>query len=125
MAKKDHWKYEGRPRYDVNKHGLGDARQWNQAFYARMGFEEAQRVRDAAQKNGTWKPEHKILADAAGIFLDDKSMWSQIKTAFRKAAMNVHPDRITETGMTFDDACEKFKEVSAAYAILAKKYGED
>lgn len=124
MPKKDHWKYEGRPRYDVKKQGLGNARQWNQAFYARMGWEEAQRVRADAQGKGTWKSERLILAEASGTPLYQSSMWSEIKSAFRKACLNTHPDRTKEHGIPEKEAEEKFKNVSAAYAILAKEYGE-
>jgi len=118
------WKYEGRPRYNPEVEGYGNARQWNQAFYARMGFEEAQRVKADAQGKGTWKSERTILAEASGVSLFESSMWSEIKTAFRKACLNTHPDRVTSHGLSKAEAEEKFRNVSAAYAILAKEYGE-
>jgi hypothetical protein len=121
---KNHWKYEGRPRYNPDKEGYGNPRQWNAAFYARMGWEEAQKVRAEAQSNGTWKPEHQILSDESGVPLYTSSVWSEVKTAFRKACLNTHPDRTKEHGIPEKEAEERFKKVSAAYAILAKQYGE-
>jgi len=60
----------------------------------------------------------------AGAPLNEGSMWSEIKSAFRKAAMNCHPDRTAQHGKSRPVAEEQFKRVNAAYALLAGKYGE-
>jgi len=48
-----------------------------------------------------------------------KATLEEIKRAFRKLAMEFHPDRNKSS-----DASEKFKEISEAYAILSGKEKE-
>jgi hypothetical protein len=124
-------------RYNPSVQGYGTPKQTRAAFFARMGFEEATRIKDAA--GSAWRSEYKIISEMAGpdakgnpVELNDKSMWAEIQLAFRKAAMNCHPDRMTQHGKSKIDpktgetqAEIEFKKVSAAYAILAHKYGED
>ena len=113
-----------RKKYNPEVEGYGTPAQWQQAFYQRMGFEEAQRVRAKAQGNGTWRSEYRIIGEMAGEVLGENSMWGEIKAAFRKAALNCHPDRAKGNGMSEESAKVKFQEVQAAYAILAERYGE-
>jgi DnaJ-class molecular chaperone len=93
--------------------GYGDASQWRGAFYERMGFEEAERI---IQTQGH-KPRQ-IL----GVSVE--STWREITKAYRRKAMECHPDRMTFTGMTKEQAEETFKLLSAAYSSLAKQYGK-
>ena len=67
----------------------------------------------------------RVMFEMAGVDLNEGAMRSEIKTAFRKATMNCHPDRTTQHGKTTKQAEEEFKEVSAAYTILAHQYGEN
>jgi DnaJ-domain-containing protein 1 len=115
---------EGYKQYNPRKQGYGTPTQWQEALYERMGFEQAQRVKQDAQQRGTWRPEHRIIADAAGVVLGENSLWNEIKTAFRKAAMNTHPDRATVNNLSKQEAEQKFQEVQAAYAILERRYGK-
>jgi hypothetical protein len=44
-----------------------------------------------------------------------------VKAAYRRKAMDCHPDRIAVTGMTLDAATEAFKRIGAAFAVLARE----
>ncbi|MCZ7397949.1 MAG: DnaJ domain-containing protein, partial [Candidatus Methanoperedens sp.] len=48
--------------------------------------------------------------------VDKKASADELKTAYRKLAMQYHPDRNKAS-----DAEEKFKEISEAYAVLDVK----
>jgi DnaJ-class molecular chaperone len=111
---KNHWKYEGRPRYNPQVDGYGSPDQWRKSMYERMGFEEAERVMNSAKRT----PQ-----EVLGVPMS--AMWNEIKSAFRKAAMNCHPDRTEIHGKSREVAEEEFKQVNAAYTILMKQYGEN
>jgi hypothetical protein len=113
---------DGYEKYDTSN-GFGTPQEWREAFYERMGFEQAQQVREEAQRRGTWRSEHRII-EASGTTISDSSLWDEVKAAFRKAALNTHPDRANLNGMTNAEAQEKFKEVQAAFAILERRYGK-
>jgi hypothetical protein len=113
-----------RKRYNPEAEGYGNPSEWRGAFYQRMGFEEAQRVKEEAQAAGKWRSEYRIIGDMAGVVLGENSTWGEIKAAFRKAALNCHPDRAKGNGMSEETAKVKFQEVRAAYTILAERYGE-
>lgn len=102
-----------RKRYNPEVEGYGNAHEWMGAFYARMGFEEAQEV-----LYGKERSPREILG------VPFEATWKQITSAYRKLAMQVHPDRIALTGMTHDAATEAFKELTAAYSILAHEFGQ-
>ena len=59
----------------------------------------------------TKRDYYEILGIDKGVSLD------QIKTAYRKLAMQHHPDRVPEDKKK--EAEEKFKEISEAYAVLS------
>jgi hypothetical protein len=105
--------------YDVEKEGLGSEAEWQSTFNVRMGFEEAQNVRKNSKRNQT---DWQVLAEFAGIHVDENSMWSEIKSAFRKASMNTHPDRAVQRGDDAAVAEENFKEVQAAFTMLEDIY---
>ena len=42
----------------------------------------------------------------------------EIRTAFRRLSYDFHPDRIIINKMTYDEATEKFKILTAAYTKL-------
>ncbi|MFX0087275.1 MAG: DnaJ domain-containing protein [Candidatus Hodarchaeota archaeon] len=44
---------------------------------------------------------------------------SEIKKAYRKAALKYHPDRVKDSGIDPKVAEEKFKEISEAYSVLS------
>ena len=101
------------PRYNPQAEGYGKAEDWNQTFYERMGFEEAEHV-----LFGKKDSPRSIL----GVGL--KATWMEITKAYRALALKVHPDRIATTGMTLEDATEAFKTISAAYAVLGREFGK-
>lgn len=116
MAKKAF--LDGYKQYDPTTEGYGNPSQWREAFYARMGVDEAERVKADAQKRGTWRSEYQILG------VSPSSAWNEIQTAFRKMAMNCHPDRTAVHGKPKAQADEEFKTISAAYALLGQRYGK-
>jgi DnaJ domain len=110
------------PVYDPNVEGYGSVTEWASTFNVRMGFDEAKEYKASGTKRKAWKSDWAVLSEIAGIYLDENSMWSEIKSAFRKAAMNCHPDRVTQHGMPKEQAEETFKDASAAYAMLEDRY---
>jgi DnaJ-domain-containing protein 1 len=110
--------------YDPAKEGFGDEQKWCRLFNMAMGFEEAQEFRAEQQRRGRWRDEYVILSAMSGVNVSEGSMWSEIKSAFRKATMNCHPDRTTQHGKPVAQAEEEFKELSAAYTLLSHVRGE-
>ncbi len=104
--------------YD-EKEGRGSPAEWKAAFNVRMGFAEAQ-----SYKGRKWGSDWKKLADLSGIHIDEKSMWSDVKKAFRKAAMsnNFNFDRSNKTEAEIKTAEVGFMEAQAAYAMLEDIY---
>lgn len=113
-------------KYDPSVEGFGNEAQWTRLFNMAMGFEEAQEFRREQQKKGRrWNSEVHIIADMAGVDLAEDAVWSAIKSAFRKATMNCHPDRSAVHGKPKVQADEEFKEISAAFVILKHQRGEN
>ena len=102
-----------RNRYRPEVEGYGDTNQWRWAFYERMGFEEA-----ASIAHGQGRTPRQILE--VGM----NATWGEITKRYRRKAMECHPDRVTFTGMTKEQADEAFKILSAAYIVLAREYGK-
>jgi hypothetical protein len=100
-------------QYDPEVEGYGDARQWNEAFFERMGFEEAQRV--IAEK-GT--------SPRAILGVGRSATWEDIRKAYRSKMVANHPDRVSETGMTVEQANAICRDLNAAYAVLAREFGK-
>jgi DnaJ domain len=116
---KNHWKYEGRPRYSPETEGYGTPEQWRSAFHVRMGYEEAKEYQRTSSRHGNnWE----VLSEIAGVVVTRSSVWTEIKTAFRRASMNCHPDRVTQHGKSEEVATEEFKSASAAFAMLEHTY---
>lgn len=110
---------EGYKQYNPAKQGYGTPAMWRSLFSVRMSSADAQAHKAS---RGGWVNDWTVVGDAAGVHIDENSMWSEVKKAFRAAAMKCHPDRCTQHGMTNDEALEKFKDVSAAYAMLEDIY---
>jgi hypothetical protein len=110
------------PKYDPRTEGYGSASEWASMFNVRMGFKEAQEHKKNGTKRKSWSSDWAVLGEIAGIHLDENSMWNEIKAAFRKAAMNSHPDRCSTHGLSKQEAEEKFNDASAAYAMLEDIY---
>jgi hypothetical protein len=126
--------------YDVEKEGFGSEAQWQSMFNVRMGFEEAQNFRRSSKSRYGKMNEYQLLAEFSGKTVNESSVWEEIRSAFRKASMNTHPDRINEHGKgnfvnsETGEACDKsdskaitqaefeFKHVSAAFAMLEDIY---
>ena len=106
--------------YDPAKEGYGSDAEWQSLFNVRMGFEEARNYKAASKRK--WGSDWTVLSEIAGVHIDENSVWSEIKSAFRKASMNSHPDRVTQHGKDPAVAEEEFKCASAAFAMLEDIY---
>ena len=102
-----------RKRYNPDLEGYGNADQWRKSFSERIGFEEAQ---------GILRNKERDALELLGVGVT--APWGEITKAFRRKALAYHPDRVRVTGMTIEDATEAFKEIRAAYTVLAHEYGK-
>lgn len=90
-----------RAQYNPATEGYGNAQEWHEALYARLGIEEATRVVGADNPLS-------ILGLAAG------ATWQAVKSAYRKLVFTVHPDH--------GGTAEEFRKVQAAYEVLEDRY---
>lgn len=91
----------GYKTYDPKVEGYGSSYDWKGAFHERMGLDEARRVVND-------ESPYSILG------VTESTPWDQIKKAFRKLAMQHHPDKGGDA--------EMFKKVRAAFEVLQNKY---
>jgi hypothetical protein len=102
-----------RKRYDPEAEGYGSPRDWNDAFFERMGFEEAQRI--ISEQDQT---PREILGLSRG------ATWDDVRKAYRAKASAYHPDRIAVSGLSLAKATELLTKCNAAFAILAREFGK-
>jgi len=93
---------DGYKTYDPQKLGYGNPEEWKRAFNRKMGYEEAESIM------GDMDP-YEILGISRTATPDE------IKRAYRKKAMETHPD--VNQGR---DTTKQFQEVQAAYTILTE-----
>jgi len=96
---------------DPAAEGYGDPTQWSQQFHDRMGFEEAEEI---IRSNMNGKTPHEILGITTTATVDD------VKKAYRKLVMTVHPDLAGQNGMTKEEAETAFKKLQAAYTLALR-----
>jgi DnaJ-domain-containing protein 1 len=101
----------GYKTYDVEVEGYGSPSEWREAFHAAMGLDEA--VRRVGKRTA-----EEILGVGVGC------AWQAIRSAYRRLAQQVHPDMCATHGLPVDVATERFKELTAAYVVLERKYGK-
>lgn len=102
------WGGETRLKYNPDEEGYGSPELWRRLFSERMGLDAAKaKVGKKSSRGILGLGEERIYTDTA---------WKILKSAYRKLAMQFHPDNQT-TG----DA-EKFKEIQAAYEILEDEF---
>ena len=102
-----------RKRYHPQAEGYGHVREWRGSFYQRMGWEEARRVIERQERT-----PRQILRVAPA------ATWAEIKTAYRRAALDSHPDRAALNGMTVEAATLAFQEIGAAFEVLEHEFGK-
>jgi len=108
--------------YNPDEEGYGSASEWASIFNVRMGFKEAQEHKAHGTRRKSWGSDWAVLSEISGVEVNENSMWNEIKTAFRKAAMNCHPDRTSVHGLSKEEAEAKFNDASAAFAMLEDIY---
>ena len=91
-------------------------------------YEDAKRAREENRQNhryrqskGNDRPDEttkprRSPCEVLGVRED--APWSEIKSAYRKSMMNLHPDRVSQTGMDPKTATAWTQEVNAAYVEL-------
>jgi DnaJ-class molecular chaperone len=102
---------DGYKRYDPEREGYGNPAQWRSAFRARMSREEADQV-----LHGQKRTPLEILGLGSG------TTWSQIRSAYRRLALQLHPDRAPLNGLTVQAATRAFQELQAAYTVLHDQF---
>lgn len=92
---------DGYKTYDPKADGYGSPYDWKGAFHERMGLDEARRV-----------VSEESPYDILGV--TTSSTWEQVKKAFRKLAMQHHPDKGGDPAT--------FRKVRAAFEVLESIY---
>ena len=105
--------FTARKTYNPALEGFGSPDEWSDAFQERMGFREAQEV-----LSGQGQTPRGILSVSAS------AQWPEIKTAYRAKILANHPDRIKLSGLTLEAAVAACKAINAAYAVLAREFGQ-
>lgn len=112
MAKKSNFKdiFNRYKTYNPAVEGYGSAHSWRGAFNERMGLDEAKRV----------------ITDSPWCILGvaQTATWTQIRAAYKQRSRETHPDYAKMNNMTEIEATEAFKQVAAAYSVLAAKFGK-
>lgn len=105
--------FVARKTYNPAVEGFGSPDEWSDAFQSRMGFSEAQEVMADS-----------VLTPRGILGVSAKAVWAEIKAAYRKAILANHPDRIKLSGLTLEAAVLACKKINAAYAVLAREFGQ-
>jgi hypothetical protein len=104
MAKEKKKKVGFMDRYKIQDGPWGSPDEWRGAFFERMGIDKA------LETLGANDP-------LAWFDLKANALWSDVVTAYRKAALKYHPDR--NGG---DDSL--MKKTNAAYEVLEARFGK-
>jgi DnaJ-class molecular chaperone len=83
-------------------------------------YSDAQRAKETHRQNQQAKP-HRSPYDVLGV--RESAPWPEIKSAYRKAMMELHPDRVMHTGIKVETAVLRTQEVNAAYVELENRRG--
>ena len=97
------WDYAKAKRYNPEKEGYGNPGEWKRAFKGRMSPDEA---RSILQEEDPWV----ILG------IPYRSTKEVIKKAYRKLAIQWHPDKNIGNELY---ATEMMKKINAAYSLIS------
>lgn len=106
MAKKGF--LDGYKTYNPVVEGYGNSEQWRNAFFERLGIDEAYEILNE---------EDPLIV--LGI-VDKKPTWDEIQRAFRRKILQWHPDQNQDN----EEAAIMAKKVIAAFEILEQRYGK-
>jgi|ERR1035437_4335988 DnaJ-class molecular chaperone len=104
LIKKKKGFMDGYKTYDTSD-GFGNSNEWKKSFNKRMSLDDAIEILDT-------KSPYVILG------VEKNATEVMIKTAFRKLAMKLHPDKNQGNEK---EANEKMKDILAAYTVLKDK----
>jgi DnaJ domain len=86
-------------------------------------YEDAKRASHEQQNRGAnsshyERPSRPQRSPYDVLGVRENAPWNEVKSAYRKAMMNLHPDRVSETGMDPKTATMRTQEVNMAYVEL-------
>jgi hypothetical protein len=86
-------------------------------------YENAKRASEESNNRGTnssrpSKPNKARRSPYDVLGVSENSPWSEVRSAYRKAMMDLHPDRVSQTGIDPRTATTRTQEVNAAYVEL-------
>jgi hypothetical protein len=86
-------------------------------------YENAKRASDEHRNRGAnySRPNRPVKPPRSPydvLGLRENAQWREVKSAYRKAMMDLHPDRVSQTGMDPKTATARTQEVNAAYVEL-------
>jgi hypothetical protein len=89
-------------------------------------YEDAKRAHNrnsnrGEKSNHPTEPSKTHRSPYSVLGVRENAPWSEVKSAYRKAMMNLHPDRISQTGMDPTKATARTQEVNAAYVDLESR----
>jgi DnaJ-domain-containing protein 1 len=93
---------DGYKKYDTSN-GFGNRQEWMNAFYARLGFEQALEV--------LGEDDPLVLF---GLKAD--ATWADVSARWRELAVKHHPDKGGDPVV--------FKKYGAAFEVLERRYGK-
>ena len=81
----------------------------------RTGEENNNRGADSSHPS---EPSKRTRSPYDVLGVRENAPWREVKSAYREAMMNLHPDRVSQTGMDPKTATARTQEVNAAYVEL-------
>jgi hypothetical protein len=90
-------------------------------------YENAKRASEESTKRGAnssrpSEPANPRRSPYDVLGVREHASWSEVKSAYRAAMMNLHPDRVSQTGIDPKTATARTQEVNAAYVELENQW---
>jgi hypothetical protein len=81
-------------------------------------YRKSQSYRESKSNDRPSEPAKPRRSPYHVLGVRENAPWSEIKSAYHKAMMNLHPDRVSQTGMDTKTATARTQEINAAYVEL-------